>query len=229
MTRSKAELTSRSPRYPPRSDSRATHARLIAATGRLLERHQNLNFNMSDLGREAEVSSATVYRYFHSIEEAIETYISGFVDDVVNERMSRSESERSGAEGLYTIGEDYVKVADRWGPGLIHIRSPIGFLARRRAGDRIIVTVADLVSEAIESGMEELELEVLDLDFALLLWNGIFDPREISELRNVQKWSVAEVSDRLTSAFIGAISAPPGIWKQAKAKNRSRSDGGVRT
>jgi AcrR family transcriptional regulator len=180
---------------------------------------------MPDLAREADVSSATVYRYFHSIEEAIETYISGFVEDVVNERMARSESERSGAEGLYTLGEDYVKVADRWGPGLIHVRSPIGFLARRRAGDRIIVTVADLASEAIESGMEELGMELRDLDFALLLWNSIFDPREISELRNVQKWSVAEVSVRLTSAFIGAISAPPGLWK--KQRQKKRTDGKV--
>lgn len=221
MARYNANLTARSPRVPPRSDSRATHARLIEATGRLLEERQNLSFNIPDVAREAGVSAATVYRYFHSIEEAIETYISGFVDDFVSARLARPDEELEGALGLYTIGEDYVKTADRWGPGMIHVRSPIGFLARRRAGDRIIVTVSDLASEVIISGMEELGLELRDLDFALLLWNDIFDPREIAELRSVQKWSVEEVSDRLTSAFIGAISAPPGMWRVAKPKAKS--------
>ncbi|HEX4306089.1 MAG TPA: TetR/AcrR family transcriptional regulator [Solirubrobacterales bacterium] len=213
MAQPTSNLTARSPRLPRRSDSRATQAKLIASTGRLLQQHQNLNFNMADLAREAEVSPATVYRYFHSIEEAIETYISGFVDDVVARRERRPKKACTGALGLYTLGEDYVRTADRWGSGMIHVRSPVGFLARRRAGDRIIVTVADLASDVIVSGMEELGLELRDLDFALLLWNGIFDPREIAELRNVQKWSVEEVSDRLTSAFIGAISASPGLWK----------------
>jgi AcrR family transcriptional regulator len=229
MPRANANLTARSPRVPPRSDSRATQARLIEATGRLLEERRNLSFNIPDIAREAGVSAATVYRYFHSIEEAIETYISGFVDDFVGARMSRPDEEREGALGLYTIGEDYVKTADRWGPGMIHVRSPIGFLARRRAGDRIIVTVSDLASEVIISGMEELGLGLRDLDFALLLWNDIFDPREIAELRSVQKWSVEEVSDRLTSAFIGAISAEPGVWRAAKKAKAGANGSKART
>jgi AcrR family transcriptional regulator len=195
-----------------RADSRETLDRLIAAVGRLMAEDEHLNFNLTDVALEAQTSAATVYRYFHSVDEAVDTYLAGFTDDLRHVRMARDEATRTGLVGLQTLGEDWVGIVERWGPALIHVRSPEGFLARRRAGDPVVSAMSEVVLDAIGTALDELGYQRRDLEFALLLWNAMFDPREVLDLQRVLGWSPATVSRRLNRAFIEAMTAT--AWRR---------------
>jgi AcrR family transcriptional regulator len=206
-TRSRRRRVSRTNVVPTRerADSRETRDRLIAAVGRLMAEDEHLSFNLTDVGRAAQTSSATVYRYFHSVDEAIDAYLAGFNDDVRSVRHARDEATRTGLVGLQTLAEDWVRIAERWGPALIHVRSPEGFLTRYRAGDPVVCGLAEVVLEAIESALEELGSHRRDTEFALLLWNAMFDPREVLDLQRVLGWTPRVVALRLNEAFVKAI------------------------
>jgi AcrR family transcriptional regulator len=199
-------------RRPPelnlvRADSRETFDRLIAAVGRLMAEDEHLSFNLTDVAIEASASPATVYRYFHSVDEAVDAYLAGFTEDVRKVRMARDESTRTGLIALQTLAEDWVGIVERWGPALIHVRSPEGFLARHRAGDPVVCGMSQIVLEAIGTALEELGYQRRDTEFALLLWNAMFDPREVLDLQRVLGWTPRMVSRRLTKAFVAAITA----------------------
>jgi AcrR family transcriptional regulator len=206
-TRPKRRRISRTNVVPTRerADSRETLDRLIAAVGRLMAEDEHLSFNLTDVGRAAQTSSATVYRYFHSVDEAVDAYLAGFNDDVRSLRHARDEATRTGLFGLQTLAEDWVGIVERWGPALIHVRSPEGFLARYRAGDPVVCGLAEVVLEAIESAFDELGYHHHDIEFALLLWNAMFDPREVLDLQRVLGWSPPVVASRLSEAFVKAI------------------------
>src|ERR1700749_340509 len=87
-TRPKRRRASRRSAVPTRarSDSQETLDRLTAAVGRLMAEDEDLSFNLTDVARAAQTSSATVYRYFHSVDEAVDAYLAGFSDDVRNVR-----------------------------------------------------------------------------------------------------------------------------------------------
>ena len=199
-------------RKPGRADSRETFDRLIAAVGRLMAQDERLSFNLTDVSVEASTSPATVYRYFHSVDEAVDAYLAGFTDDVRNVRMARDESTRTGVIGLQTLAEDWVGIVERWGPALIHVRSPEGFLARHRAGDPVVCGMSEVVLEAIGTALDELGYQRRDIEFALLLWNAMFDPREVLDLQRVLGWTPKMVSRRLTKAFLQAMTAT--AWRR---------------
>lgn len=213
-TRPKRRRSSRLQQAPKvaRADSRETLDRLIAAVGRLMAEDEHLNFNLTDVALEARTSAATVYRYFHSVDEAVDTYLAGFTDDLRSVRMARADDTRTGVIGLRTLAEDWVGIVERWGPALIHVRSPEGFLARRRAGDPVVSAMSDVVLDAIGTALDELGYQRRDLEFALLLWNAMFDPREVLDLQRVLGWSPAMVSRRLSRAFVEAMTAT--AWRR---------------
>jgi AcrR family transcriptional regulator len=190
-----------------RADSRETLDRLTAAVGRLMAEDEHLKFNLTDVARAAECSSATVYRYFHSVDEAIDAYLAGFTDDIRGVRHAREVATRTGLTGLRTLAEDWVGIVERWGPALIHVRSPEGFLARHRAQDPVVRGMSEVVLDAIGSALDELGCEHHDIEFALLLWNAIFDPREVLDLQRVLGWTPRTVSTRLNEAFVAALTA----------------------
>jgi AcrR family transcriptional regulator len=195
-------------RSPQRRDSRATLKNLLHAVGVCMSGDNDLSFNLADVARAAGTSTATVYRYFHSVDEAIDAYLAGFVDDVDRLRAARPLEERVGVRGLHTLSEDWVSLFAEWGTALVHIRSPRGFLARYREGDRTVAAVSTWILEAIRTALPELgrhDPSEAEVEFALLLWNAIFDQRELIDLERVLGWSPALIAERLTRTFIAAI------------------------
>ncbi|WP_187368962.1 TetR/AcrR family transcriptional regulator [Baekduia soli] len=195
------------PAAPTRRDSLITYRRLVEAAGRLLDRHEHQGFNLAEVAREAEVSTATVYRYFGSIDHLVDAYLDAFVDDLAVARARRPEAERTGVAGLRTLGDDYVELALSRGRAMVHGRSLAGIVHRYRAGDPSIVKIWALYAEPIGSALDELGHGPDDLEFAVLLWNAMFYARELLDLRESMGWSPQTISRRLTDTFLGAMGA----------------------
>jgi AcrR family transcriptional regulator len=186
-----------------RVDSRATRERLLAAVGRLLD-HGHEDLTLQAVAEEAGVSTATAYRYFGSAEDAIFTYTVGFPDAVGAAFAERDAGER-GVERLALYASTWVRLVDEWGTPLVQLRSTDGFLARRAAGEQVIGAVCAHLEAPMAEALAALELDPELLPFALFLWNTIYDPREILDLRRTLRWTRTRIERTLLEALLGAI------------------------
>lgn len=66
--------------------------------------------------------------------------------------------------------------------------------------------------------LDELGMPTDTLDVALLLWNMIYDPREILDLRRTLRWTRTRVERTLWDMFLGALRACAGSPPQRAGK-----------
>jgi AcrR family transcriptional regulator len=189
-----------------RADSRATRGRLLTALGRLLD-HGHSDVTLQTVAEEAGVSTATAYRYFGSTEDAVIAYIVQFPDAVAS-AVAEREAGETGLARLELWSNTWIRLTDEgWGPSLVQLRSPEGFIARRESGNPAMQPVFEHLEPAMVEALDDLGIPADALDVALLLWNAIFDPREILDLRRSLKWTRVRIEESLMRMFVGAIRA----------------------
>lgn len=187
-----------------RVDSRETRRRLLEALRRLLD-HGHEDVTLQTVAEEAGVSTATAYRYFGSAQEAVLAFILAFPDEVASAFAERERGER-GVARLELWCETWISLVDEgWGTSLVYLRSPEGFLARRADGDAVISAVCRHVEPLMSEALEELEVSADSLELALFLWNAIYDPREILDLRRSLRWTRARIEHGLWAMFLGSL------------------------
>lgn len=167
---------------------------------------------MTDVAKQAEISSATAYRHFASVEDILAEYRFG-----VGEKLrdySLKQQEISGVELLTAVSRKWVELVTRHGGAMLYTRSGEGYLARLRSGAFYLTVQADALERPLREACEELGLPPIG-DEAMFLWNILFDPREILDLINTVGLSKDQATGRLVSALKGAMSG----WSE----DRSRS------
>ena len=187
-----------------RVDSRATRRKLLVALRRLLD-HGHADVTLQTVAEEAGVSTATAYRYFGSAQEAVVSYILEFPDEVAAVFAERENGEQ-GTERLALWCSTWIELVDEgWGTSLVYLRSPEGFLARRAEGDPVIGAVCRHVEPLMSDAVGALGLSADTLDVALFLWNAVYDPREILDLRRTLRWTRARIEQGLWDMFLGSL------------------------
>ncbi len=157
---------------------------------------------MTDVAKHAEISTATAYRHFASVEDILAEYRFG-----VGEKLrdySLKQQEVSGVELLAAVSRKWVDLVTRHGGAMLYTRSGEGYLARLRQGAYYLTVQADALERPLRESCEELGLEPLG-DEALFLWNILFDPREILDLINTIGLTKDQASRRLVEALKGAM------------------------
>lgn len=183
-----------------RSDTERNRRRLIKAAAFLVARRGS-SVRMSDVAERAEVSPATAYRHFGSVDEIL----SQFRFDVGERLLSFSlKCEDHGLAKLEAICGYWVGLVVKHGGAMVHTRSEQGYLERLRASTQYLTVQGDALLPAIAEASEELGVDD-PADEALFLWNIMFDPREIFDLLNTVGLTEQQVSRRLYSAFCGAL------------------------
>lgn len=176
--------------------------RLINAAGELL-REDPKNASMSAIAEKAQLSVATAYRYFPTLEELHGAYLHSVL---VNLRDYTLASPLHGTALFEDVIARWVKLLETYGPAMIQVRSKEGFLTRLHADDEVIRTVHDAWERPIREVLRELGVPESRFDFALLLYNALFDPREINDLlHNRGKLSTDEAIHTLIHAYYGAL------------------------
>ncbi|KMS73384.1 hypothetical protein ACM01_19305 [Streptomyces viridochromogenes] len=186
-----------------RRDQQLNNAKLIQAAAELFERSEQ-PISLADIARQADVSVATAYRHFESADEALSAYrrdIGGKFRDYSLQQPSR------GLALLESVSGYWVDLILAEGAALVHRRSPEGFLARYKADEPYLEGQAEALARPIRELVVILgvsELAGVD-DEAAFLWNVLFDPREIFDLRDTLGLPPAQITHRLVSAFRGAL------------------------
>jgi AcrR family transcriptional regulator len=186
-----------------RRDSVASRGRLLAATGKLLAERRGPH-NLQQIASEAGLSAATAYRHFGSVDDALQAYAH---QTVLMMRDFAAAQQSRGLELLRAISVEWVQLSRDRGPAMVHLRSKRGFLERRRDREPVITDTCAYLEPAIQAILADLELPAGHLEYALYLWNVMFDPREILDLSARFGWPAEELTDRLLATYIGGLKA----------------------
>ncbi|WP_159698693.1 TetR/AcrR family transcriptional regulator [Arthrobacter sp. 18067] len=193
-----------------RSDTQRNRRQLVKAAGQLFASRRGA-ISMTDVAKHAEISTATAYRHFASVEDILAEYRFG-----VGEKLrdySLKQQEMSGVELLTAVSRKWVDLVTRHGGAMLYTRSGEGYLARLRTGAFYLTVQADALERPLREAVEELGLPPIG-DEAMFLWNILFDPREILDLINTVGLTKDQVTARLISALKGALKG----WSEDRAQ-----------
>ena len=196
-----------------RSDTERNRRRLIRAAAALVARH-GASVRMVDVAERAEVSVATAYRHFGSVGEILDLYRLQVGTRLLE--FSRRQ-DRRGVDLVTVVSRHWVKLVVRHGAAMVHSRSDEGYLARLHADVPHLTVQANALRPGVRQAAHELGIDDPG-DGALLLWNALFDPREIFDLMATLGMSEQDVADRLMAAFLAAMSG----WAQAAVPTDAR-------
>ncbi|MEU0108851.1 MULTISPECIES: TetR/AcrR family transcriptional regulator [unclassified Streptomyces] len=186
-----------------RKDQRENNTKLIQAAAELFERCRQ-PISLADIARQANVSVATAYRHFESADDALSAYRRGIGGKF---RDYSLEQPGNGLLLLERVCGYWVELILAEGAALVHRRSSEGFLARHKADEPYLKGQAEALARPIRELVAILGVSELAgvEEEAAFLWNVLFDPREIFDLRETLALSPAQITHRLVSAFRGAL------------------------
>jgi AcrR family transcriptional regulator len=187
---------------PARIDSRDTRARLIAAAGELAQGTGVPPTRLADIAEAAAISTATAYRHFASAEEVALAHVLQLPHMAIDRFRSRQQSvhDSDATQRFVDWNDAWVHACIVFGPSAAALRSPEGFLARRRRGEPSIA----LVCAHVEPLLNELVnvKRISSAVEALIVWNAISDPREVLDMKNTLRWSRPRIVGFITETTI---------------------------
>lgn len=183
-----------------RSDTERNRRNLIQAAARLFEKADG-PISMTEIAAEAEVSVATAYRQFSSVEEVLNTYRRDV--GVLLLEFSQQQTSR-GLQRLENVSRYWIKLVRERGAAMVPMRNRRGYLERLWEGADYLLVQADAVRPPLREAMEEMGLPDIG-DKAVFLWNILFDPREIFDLVDTVGLSEKEVGTQLMSVLVGGL------------------------
>lgn len=183
-----------------RSDTERNRRRLIRAASRLVGRRGG-GVKMTEIAAAAEVSTATAYRHFASVDDILTV----FRHEVGSKLLDFSQAQTmTGVELLRLVSAEWVRLVVKHGQAMVQTRSDTGYLARLRTGADYLTVQADALRVPLDSAADELGISAPG-DLGMFLWNILFDPREIFDLLNTVGLTQHEVVERLVGACCGAL------------------------
>ena len=183
-----------------RSDTARNRRALVQAAGRLFAATTD-PVTMADIAREAEVSTATAYRQFASVDEVL-TAFRYSVGLALREYAATVTG--PGPDRLLVVSRRWVDLVVEHGRAMVGRRSPRGYLERLRSGVEYLTVQADALAAPLAETVAHLGLPDVG-DEALFLWNVLFDPREILDLVDTVGLSPEQTAQRLTATLRGAL------------------------
>ncbi|KPM51291.1 TetR family transcriptional regulator [Frankia sp. R43] len=193
-----AERSARSRRT--RSDFLASRRDLLDAVGRLLARNGR-RFSLVDLAAEAGVSTATAYRHFTDVHDALDVYYLQLIDVLVTDIRALSTGDDH-LGNFEVVCEVWVRSVARWGRAAVHVRSAQGYLARLRGQDDLVSRLHEVLAPVLVGLAETGVLPPQEAEYAVLLWASVFDERVIVDLLDTLGWSVEQVAQKLTASAL---------------------------
>ncbi|MFG2964879.1 MULTISPECIES: TetR/AcrR family transcriptional regulator [unclassified Streptomyces] len=191
-----------------RSDTERNRRQLIKAAALLFE-NSPTPVSLAEIAKQAEVSTATAYRHFSSVEEILHAFRAQVGSDLRD--FSAQQSSR-GMARLEAVSRHWVSLVLEHGGAMAQMRSHRGYLERLREGTGYLTPQAEALAEPLRQTTEDLGLGDLG-DEALYVWNVLFDPRDILDLIKSGR-TEDEAAARLVSALRGALIG----WSAAEAR-----------
>lgn len=183
-----------------RRDAAANRERILDAAGELL-RTDPLQASMPSIARMAGVGTATAYRYFPTLEGLLNSYLLSVVTRLRDYSHDRP---TTGARLFDEVASEWLRLLQTYGAAMVQLRSRQGLLERLNAHDRVIVILRDAWERPIRAVLRTEKLADEYFEAALLIYNVLFDPREVLDLRTTGMTD-EDIRVRLTAAFKAAV------------------------
>jgi AcrR family transcriptional regulator len=184
----------------PRQDTSRNQELVLKAAQRLLAESPT-NLSMRKLAEEANISPATIYRYYGTIDGVVESFRQAVISSVVAKSEACTDS---GIQLLKSVCLFWVDLVIKDGKAMSHSRSRTGYMQRLRAQTPDILMQEAAMSRPLAEACRELKITVPGEE-ALFLWNQIFDPRDVLDLMDSLKLGRVELRDRLLHALLGSL------------------------
>ncbi|MFC7310746.1 TetR/AcrR family transcriptional regulator [Streptomyces monticola] len=191
-------------RRQTRSDYLLSRDVMLKAIERLLVDRKDARFSLAQLAKEAGVSTATAYRHFSDVRQAIEAYYENLVDELMVEIVAIPR-DVSPIERFEKACRIWVRHASRWSRAAVYIRSPDGFLARLKGGDPMVTRIYDVLAPLTLALMDTGDIATQRPEFAVLVWETLFDERVILDLMDGMHWSTERIAAELTQSALCAL------------------------
>ncbi|MEV7425818.1 helix-turn-helix domain-containing protein [Streptomyces sp. NPDC091212] len=161
-----------------RSDTERNRRHLIKAAALLFE-NSPTPVSLAEIARHAEVSTATAYRHFSSVEEILHAFRAQVGSEL---RDFSARQTTRGMARLEAVSRCWVSLVLEHGGAVAQMRSHRGYLERLREASNYLTPQAE----------------------ALYPWNALFDPRDILDLIKSGR-TEEEAATRLVAALRGAL------------------------
>jgi AcrR family transcriptional regulator len=189
------ELSALAGRSPSaRSDTKRTSERLLDALNQWVADHGAPPERLADVALLAGVSTATAYRHFASVDDAIRAFVLQLPVRAAELFSDVADSEVTPVEAFAAWNRAWVQACEEHGELAVHLRSSEGFLQRRDEGEPVIT----FACAQIEPLLERLDG---DTTMMLFMWNVTSDPREVLDLRRLG-WDTERIADFVTRAVL---------------------------
>lgn len=183
-----------------RSDTKRNRRELVEAAGALFASKRG-PINMADIAKHANISTATAYRHFASVDDVL----AEFNYSVGHKLLVYSlEQTSSGLTLLEAVSAQWVALVLKHGRGMPYSRSGEGYIARLRQATFYLTVQAEALARPLSEACTELDIEASGEE-AMFLWNLFFDPREIVDLVDTAGFSQQQTTSRLLAALRGAL------------------------
>ncbi len=183
-----------------RADSRDTHARLIDAVNHWVAVHGSAPTRLADVAEIAGVATATAYRHFSSVDDAIQAFVLQLPVRAVELFEESDQPDGDPVERLRRWNQSWIASCVEHGSLAVNLRSPRGFLERRANNDPVI----SYACSHIEPLLEQLDGDTI---LQLFTWNVTSDPREVLDLLHLG-WAVDEIAEFVTNSILATPSRP---------------------
>lgn len=193
-----------------RKDALRNIGQLLNAAGALL-RSDPAEATMQAIADRANVSLATAYRYFPTLQSLHTAFLQSVI---VNIRDYSLGSQLAGKALFHDVCSKWVQIVDVYGQAMIQIRSRRGLLERLDAEDTVTNAIIEVWDRPIRELLREMGISEHYFRHALFLFNMIFDPREIEDLRSTEGIHSDDIVALLSEAFYGAVQG----WVSVAAK-----------
>ncbi len=181
-----------------RSDTKRTSERLIGALNQWVADHGAPPERLADVARVAGVSTATAYRHFSSVDDAIRAFVLQLPSRAVELFADSGSGDTDPIDAFAAWNRAWVQACEEHGELAVHLRSRQGFLQRRDEGEPVI----SYACAQIEPLLEPLEG---DTTMMLFMWNVTSDPREVLDLRRLG-WNTERIANFVTLAVLATPS-----------------------
>lgn len=157
---------------------------------------------MAELAKAAGMSTATAYRHFQSLEEVAQAYLVTTMTRLRDFSVNRTETATA---LLYVVSRYWIDIIQEHGGVLVQIRSRRGFYDRLQHGVASTELGFEARREALLGVLAEYDLPASMIEDAAMLYNTMFDPRDILDLIKLRGLAPDDATRVLISAFIGAL------------------------
>lgn len=183
-----------------RKDAAANRQRLLDAAGQML-RTEPEQASMPRIAKLAGVGTATAYRYFPTLDNLLNSYLYGVV---VQLRDYSHDRPTTGPRLFDDVLGEWLRLVGSYGPAMVQLRSRRGLLERLHDRDPVITAVRDAWERPIRALMRSEGVSDHHFEAALLLYNALFDPREVLDLLH-SGMKTDDVKRNLTSTYKAAL------------------------